>query len=132
MNEQLKQEQLRDRSRRIIRTDGTIEPVPLPLAYDEILRRIGAATGDAVMLRHLGRPLVAMIVDDDGYETKTVDHGIVDTDLGKAHMTENKAVRAKKPLNQLATALYHANCLPGTTHQIVGDVYIAPDEDFAE
>jgi len=34
------------------------------------------------------------------------------------------------PVNAAATALYHARCLPGTTHQIVGDVVIVPDSDF--
>ncbi len=35
-----------------------------------------------------------------------------------------------KPVNAKATQLYHANCLPGTTHQIVGDVVIVLDDDF--
>jgi hypothetical protein len=36
-----------------------------------------------------------------------------------------------KPPNVLATALYHMQCKPGTTHKIHGDVAIAWDEDFA-
>ena len=39
--------------------------------------------------------------------------------------------KPRKPINEKATALYHANCRPGTTHQIVGDVVIVPDEDYA-
>jgi hypothetical protein len=39
-------------------------------------------------------------------------------------------VRARFPVNPKATALYHANCVAGTTHQIVGDVVITPDDDF--
>jgi hypothetical protein len=35
-----------------------------------------------------------------------------------------------KPVNQKATALYHAVCRPGTLHQIHGDVVIVSDRDF--
>lgn len=34
------------------------------------------------------------------------------------------------PVNAKATELYHANCRPGTTHEIRGDVCIVLDEDF--
>jgi len=34
-------------------------------------------------------------------------------------------------MSEKATALYHSVCLPGTTHQIVGDVAIAIDAEFA-
>lgn len=44
---------------------------------------------------------------------------------------ELKCIRARKPVNAKATELYHAVCKPGTTHQIVGDVAIVNDEDFA-
>lgn len=68
---------------------------------------IGADTIDVVSLRHMGEPRHVMLVDDGGHESR-------------------------RPVNHEATRLYWANCRPGTTHQIVGDVVIAPDSDFAE
>lgn len=35
------------------------------------------------------------------------------------------------PVNPAATAVYHAICHPGTTHEIRGIAVIVPDEDFA-
>lgn len=35
------------------------------------------------------------------------------------------------PVNPAATAVYHAICQPGTTHEIRGIAVIVPDEDFA-
>jgi hypothetical protein len=67
---------------------------------------IGADMIDTVVLRHLGHPVQVMIVDDTG---------MIDG----------------KPVNVKATELYHANCHPGTTHQIHGDVVVVPDDDFA-
>lgn len=116
------EQQLHDRSRRIIRTDGTIEPVDKPMPVGAIEKMIGAATADTTMLRHLGHPRIVMAVDDNGYETRAEQHG---------NVTELVPVRARKPVNEIATALYLANCTPGTTHQIVGDVYICPDDDYA-
>lgn len=95
-------------TRRIIRTDGkevelTIErPTTM-----QIRALIGAKVLDTVQLRHLGRPTQIMFVDD------------------LAHINE-------LPINEKATALYLANCYPGTTHVIRGDVLIAFDQDFAE
>jgi hypothetical protein len=34
-------------------------------------------------------------------------------------------------VNEKATALYLANCRPGTKHRIVGDVVIVFDDDHA-
>jgi hypothetical protein len=31
------------------------------------------------------------------------------------------------PLNRKATAIYHSICIPGTRHEIVGDVAIVPE-----
>jgi hypothetical protein len=110
--------------RLLIRTDGSITPLDrTPKDMDERDGMIGASTTDLVALRHLGAPLHVMIVDDDGYETEFVDHGTL--------VFERRCVRALKPVNARATELYHANCLPGTTHQIVGDVLVLPDGDFA-
>lgn len=105
----------------IIRTDGTEEEhdVPKERAFQEIDRLIGATCTDCVNLR-AGR---VMIVDDNGYETETIDHGDGRFEL--------RCIKARKPVNEKATAMYHAICRPGTTHQIVGDVAIALDEDFA-
>lgn len=131
----------------VIRTDGTIERVNNPhTSFAAIEKMIGAAMTDTVTLHRglvdvpgpasAGQAAVAMaepfvmICDDNGYETRTVDHGLQDTVHGRAHVTETVATRALKPVNELATALYHANCRPGTTHKIVGDVYVAPDSDW--
>jgi hypothetical protein len=93
--------------RRIIRVDGTEEFVGEVCTSRRICELIGAEQGlDSVNLRHLGRPYQVMLVDDTG-------------------MADGKPVNAK------ATALYHANCRPGTTHPICGDVFICFDEDFA-
>jgi hypothetical protein len=109
-------------TRLLIRCDGTTEALAGAVSIDEACRLIGAHTLDAVALRHMGEPLHVMCVDDDGYETQAVPipQGVF-----------LKPVRARKPLNPTATDLYHLNCPPGTTHQIVGDVLILPDEDFA-
>lgn len=93
------------RERRLIAIDGTETAIETPISMAEIKRRIGADTLDSVQLRHLGRPTMMMLLDDRGHETR-------------------------RPVNAKATALYHANCYPGTTHTIRGDVVIAPDSDF--
>lgn len=112
--------------RRLIRTDGTVQDFDQPVSMQEIHRLIGAATADTVMLRHMGSPLHVMIVDDNGYETRSE----VYQEPGR-FVEMLVPVRALKPINAEATRLYHANCAPGTTHQIVGDVFVVPDEDFA-
>jgi hypothetical protein len=104
---------------RVIRTDGTDELLDIDKgkAIDEIPRLIGAEMCDTV---GLGDGMV-MMVDDAGWETRTVDHG--------SHIELVPTV-ARKPINQKATTLYHGICKPGTTHQIAGDVAIVRDEDF--
>jgi hypothetical protein len=92
-------------TRRVIRTDGTETMLDRPVSFDEICSLIGAVGLDTVALRHLGDPLQVMLVDDLGH------------------------VHGRKPVNPKATALYHANCVPGTTHEIVGDVAIIFDDD---
>lgn len=93
-------------SRRLIRTDGTEQPLDKPLTMREIAKHIGADTLDTVLLRHLGRPVQVMLCDDTG---------MVDG----------------KPVNQTASELYWKNCRPGTTHPICGDVVVTFDRDFA-
>jgi hypothetical protein len=109
--------------RRLLRADGTTMDLDGPRTMPELMRLIGAKTIDTVNLHHLGRPLHVMLVDDNGYESELVSTGPSTAVL--------KPIRAKKPVNVEATRMYHANCRPGTTHQIVGDVAIVPDEDFA-
>lgn len=81
---------------------------------------IGARTLDFVTLeRRDGGMLKRMAVDDNGYRTEEVEHSPTHTEL--------RPMEALRPLNAKATALYHGVCLPGTTHQIVGDVAIFED-----
>lgn len=93
-------------TRRIIRVDGTEEALDRPHSMKELYRLMGCQLVDTVNLRHLGEPRQVMLVDDTG---------MID----------------RKPVNQKATALYHANCRPGVTAPICGDVAIVFDEDFA-
>lgn len=105
----------------IIRTSGANEEhdVARRETIDAIQKLIGAGMTDTVNLRD-GR---VMFVDDNGYETETVDHG--------GGRIELRCTKARKPVNQEATKLYHGICKPGTTHQIVGDVAIVRDGDFS-
>jgi|GEM_PF-840200 len=107
---------------RIIRCDGTEVRLDKSPTMAEIHALIGARTLDTVSLRHLGYPLQVMVLDDSGYETETIVHSDGHHEL--------RPTRALKPDNPKATALYHANCKPGTTHQIVGDVVVCFDQDF--
>lgn len=108
--------------RRLIRTDGTVVDLVNPVPSSKIGELIGAAVTDTVTLWHMGEPLHVMVVDDLGYETKAI------TDENATLLVP---MRARKPVNAEATRLYHENCQPGTTHQIVGDVLVVPDQDYA-
>ena len=114
--------QPRPLTRRLIRTDGTVQDFEHPLTHSQIAELIGATVTDTVTLRHMGEPLHVMVVDDLGYDTEAITDG---------NATLLVPMSAKKPVNAAATRLYHLNCVPGTTHQIVGDVFVVPDEDFA-
>lgn len=92
--------------RQHIAADGLVIEAPEPLTIDAIRALIGADTLGTVALRHMGHPLHVMLIDDMGHPK---------------HL----------PVNEKATALYHANCRPGTTHPIRGDVFVCPDNDFA-
>jgi len=112
----------------VIRTDGHEEVVPFPAKkgmtrLDAMKQALGFDTFDFIALNRRGRGPVdlVMVVDDQGYETRTEDHG--------GDHFELVPVQARKPVNPRATELYHAVCLPGTTHQIVGDVAILHDAD---
>lgn len=108
--------------RAVLRCDGSVEHLAGPIrGLAQVCELIGASTLDTVRLGHMGRPVHVMFVDDMGYETEAVQTG---------NRTTLVPVRARKPVNLKATALYHLNCRPGTTHQIVGDVLVCPDADF--
>jgi hypothetical protein len=89
--------------RKIIRADGTEEQLERTPPASEVRGLIGAETLDTFTL--LDRKHV-IFVDDEGHAK-----GL--------------------PVNEKATALYHARCKPGTSHTIVGDVVIVPDADYA-
>lgn len=109
--------------RKLLRTDGTSQDLPMGLSWNALKELLGAETFDIVALHHLGIPLHVMLVDDAGYEVEEIRHS--------ATHFERRPTRALKPLNVEATRLYHLNCKPGTTHEIVGDVIVMPDSDFA-
>lgn len=46
-------------------------------------------------------------------------------------LVDDEGYAKELPVNEKATALYLERCYPGTTHQILGDVVIVPDDDFA-
>ena len=89
--------------RQIIRTSGAVEPLDRSPSIAETCRLIGADALDTVNLRDGS----VMLLDDLGHPKR-------------------------RPLNAIATKLYHAVCRPGTTHQILGDVVIVHDADFAD
>lgn len=91
--------------RALIKADGTRQDLQARLSMADIKRLINAGSLDTVNLRHMGQPAHVMVVDDIGH-----DRGL--------------------PVNAEATRLYHANCRPGTTHEIRGDVVVVPDADF--
>ena len=110
----------------LIRTNGTSEQHEIKAhgaskRLEACHRIAGCKTFDTVNLKD-GR---IMMVDDDGWETNTVDHGNGHIEIVPI------APKNGKTINPEATKIYHSICRPGTTHQIVGDVVIALDEDFA-
>jgi len=109
--------------RKLIRANGSSMELPAGMSLSELTSLIGAERCDTVVLHHMGEPLHIMIVDDRGYEVTAIRHSPTHTEL--------RTGRALKPVNAEATSLYLANCKRGTTHQIVGDVVIVPDSDFA-
>lgn len=88
----------------VIRVNGTRENRRIGTRdpFAEINKLIGCDVTDTINLRD-GR---IMLVDDLGHQ-------------------KNLSV------NPIATDMYWAVCRPGTRHQIVGDVIVAVDADFA-
>lgn len=89
-------------SRVLIRHDGTCQHFEAPVLYQHIKELIGASCLDVVSL---DKRKLKMYVDDVG-------HG------------------RNLPVNEVATALYHEVCRPGTTFQIVGNVFLMPHTDL--
>jgi hypothetical protein len=88
--------------RKLIRASGEEVALPSPVSIADVKRLIGADTLDSVMLRDRTH---VMLVDDVGHLK-----GL--------------------PVNAAATRLYEER-FPGVEHDIVGDVVIVPDSDFA-
>lgn len=110
----------------IVRTSGAEEQFEIERhnMIPTIAHLIGARTIEAVRLRNSGR---IMLIDEDGYEVELVERP---PPPGYSFAMERVPVRALKPVNLAATALYHAICVAGTTHQIVGDVALLQAADF--
>lgn len=89
--------------RLLIRADGTERNLDGPMTIADIGLLIDADICDSILL-------------DDGYHVMVID------DLGHPK---------NRPVNRLATVLYHRKCVPGTVWPIRGDVVIVPDRDFA-
>ena len=121
---------LMNRQRRIIRADGTVQLLERPHTMRELERLLNTDGVDTVNLRHAGHPLMVMVVIDRGWDTEAVEDTVTTNGM-TFQRTTMKPVRPRFAINEQATALYHANCIPGTTHQIAGDVAVVPDSDFA-
>lgn len=87
--------------RQLIKVNGDIVVIPEKLTIKAIEKLIGADCLDSFNLRDG----TCVFVDDSGYDKNL-------------------------PVNQKATELYLSICRPGTTHQILGNAVLCPDEDF--
>jgi len=88
----------------VIRVDGTKTLYEEKPTLQKMYAAIGCNSIDTVILDRENE--IVMVVDDTG---------MVDG----------------KPVNLEATVFYHNVCVPGTLHQIHGDVAIVNDKDFA-
>lgn len=89
--------------RKLIRAHGAETELHGPHALQDIRQMISADTLGTILLADRKH---VMLVDDDGHQKRL-------------------------PVNAEATRLYHETCVPGTTWQIVGDVVVVPDSDYA-
>lgn len=97
---------IKPHSRYLIAVNGTVSHYPTPVSMEIIHDLLQAQAFDAVVLTRVGgRPDQVMIVDDLGCSKNL-------------------------PVNPEATKLYHDVCVPGTTHEIRGPVFVCPDSDF--
>jgi hypothetical protein len=104
----------------LIKADGS-EQVIAGKPENRTMHKLVGDCLDFVRIGKLDNSDLTMAVDDFGYETVTIDHG-----NGKIEL---KPIAARLPDNAKATEFYHAICLPGTIHRIVGDVVIFHDDD---
>lgn len=88
--------------RKVIRATGLEEPISIKMSMASLRKLVAADLFDTVLLADR---VHVMLVDDQGYSKEL-------------------------PVNEKATALYLERCYPGTTHQILGDVIVVPDDDF--
>ncbi len=93
---------------KVIPASGSVRLVHARPTIAIIQREIGADTLDTVNLR-----------SDRGATT------------GVVMMVDDVGLMNELPINDIATRIYHAQCRPGTTHQIHGDVVLVNDSDFA-
>lgn len=106
----------------VLRTDGTNTVTAGRPNIHDIAKAINAKLLDEVSVGRAVHNDVKMFVNDRGYDAIEIEKSPGHTDLVPIH--------AKFAVNVEATKLYHAICKPGTTHQIVGDVVLAHDNDF--
>lgn len=90
----------------VITTDGIAVTLHRAPTVDDLRRIIKADALDVVRVGKLIPNDVVMYVDDLGLKTH-------------------------KPINEEATKLYLAICIPGATGKIAGDVVLVHDEDLA-
>jgi hypothetical protein len=107
----------------VIRVDGTEETIKQKPTLGSIGRALRFDTFDFVRIGKADGSDLIMAIDDNGYVTQTIERS--------PRSFEIIPVRPRKPPNPKATALYHSICKPGTDHQIVGDVAIMHDNEFA-
>lgn len=114
--------------RRLLKCDGTSIDLPDRLTVAQIHQLVGNDNCDHVTLWNMGdKPLHVMFVDGDGWEAEAVERRDRDDVL---HI-ELRATRARLPVNDAATHLYHAAGYR-KGHQIVGDAVIVPDDDYED
>jgi hypothetical protein len=106
----------------IIRTDGSELLMRVRPTIERIEKVLGFSALEFVRIGKADDSDLVMAIDDNGYVVEAV----VDRNV-----TRLVSIRANHPVNEKATAFYHAICRPGTTHQIVGDVAIMHDSEFA-
>lgn len=91
----------------VIRTDNTTQHFDQKPRLSVVGQQINCSCFDTVILtRHGSHANVVMLVDDTG---------MIDG----------------KPVNPIATELYHSVCKPATVHAIHGDVALVKDRDFS-
>lgn len=97
-----------ERHRLLLRTDGTVMPLPEPLSIDQLTDLCDVDLFDTVNMTQWEGPLHVLLVDDIGAKRKP-----------------------RRQINVHASELYWS-CLPGSNPPpIYGDAVLVPDDDFA-